>query len=157
LHLVGGCSPADRPYLDAVEVEAAGLPVVIHVNATGSELSELYAGASIFWSITGLGEDPRTHPARFEHFGITTVEAMSAGAVPIVLAAGGQVEIVRDEVDGFLIRDLDGLAAATRRVTDDEALRSRLRTSAQERAEHFAMPEFAKRFRAVVDQVTNAR
>jgi hypothetical protein len=31
-----------------------------------------------------LGEDPERHPDRFEHFGITTVEAMSAGAVPVV-------------------------------------------------------------------------
>ena len=29
--------------------------------------------------------DPDRHPDRFEHFGITTVEAMSAGAVPIVI------------------------------------------------------------------------
>ncbi|MEY2420432.1 MAG: hypothetical protein QOI95_499 [Acidimicrobiaceae bacterium] len=156
LHLVGGCSAADRPYLEAVESESEGLPVIVHVNATGAELRSLYASAGIFWSLTGLGEDPRTHPARFEHFGITTVEAMSAAAVPIVLEAGGQVEIVRDDTDGFLIRDLDELIAATRRVATDDVLRSRLSASAEERAQYFAMPRFAERFRAVVDEVARS-
>jgi len=156
LHLVGGCSDDDRSYLEAVRTESHGLPVVTHVNATGAELRSLYATASIFWSLTGLGEDPRTHPARFEHFGITTVEAMSAGAVPIVLRAGGQIEIVRHEVDGMLITNLDALVDATRRVATDEHLRSTLSTSAAQRAEHFAMPRFAERFRAVVDDVTGS-
>ena len=37
-----------------------------------------------------FGEDAQRHPHRFEHFGITVVEAMAAGAVPIVFAAAGR-------------------------------------------------------------------
>ena len=32
-----------------------------------------------------------------EHFGITTVEAMSAGCIPVVINKAGQKEIVTDE------------------------------------------------------------
>jgi glycosyltransferase involved in cell wall biosynthesis len=157
LHLVGGCSDDGRSYLDMVRSEAAGLPVVIHANATGAELRGLYGAASIFWSLTGLGENERKDPVRFEHFGITTVEAMSAGAVPIVLRAGGQVEIVRPEREGLLVDDHDDVVAATRRVALDDDLRGRLSAAARTRAEHFAMPEFAARFRAVVDDVLSAK
>ena len=150
LHLVGGCSPEDEPYLDEVIAAAHGLPVHIHRDASGEEVRTLYASASIFWSITGLGEDPKQHPARFEHFGITTVEAMSAGAVPVVLAQGGQVEIVRHDIDGLHVHDLDSLVDATAKVIADPAWREALSASAAQRAEDFDMPAFARRLRRIV-------
>ena len=42
LHLVGGCGPEDLPYLAEVRAAAEGLPVVVHVDATGAELDRLY-------------------------------------------------------------------------------------------------------------------
>ena len=42
------------------------------------------------------GEDAERHPERFEHFGISVVEAMAAGAVPLVFGAAGPGEIVQD-------------------------------------------------------------
>ena len=78
---------------------------MLHVDSSGAELDALYRGAAVYWHATGLDEDIDDDPVRAEHFGITTVEAMSAGAVPVVIAAGGQPEIVRDGVDGFLFGD----------------------------------------------------
>ena len=62
--------------------------------------AELLATSSLFWHATGYGEQARRHPERLEHFGITTPEAMLCGAVPLVVPAGGQVEIVTDGVNG---------------------------------------------------------
>ena len=53
-----------------------------------------YKLAKIYWHASGFGEDLETHPEKAEHFGITTVEAMINGLVPIVIDAGGQKEIV---------------------------------------------------------------
>ncbi|MEY2404084.1 MAG: hypothetical protein QOD38_1635, partial [Acidimicrobiaceae bacterium] len=156
LHLVGGCASDGQAYLQAVQSAAAGLPVVMHPNASGAELHELYASASIFWSFTGLGEHPRRDPARFEHFGITTVEAMSAGAVPIVLRAGGQVEIVRPEIEGLLFDDIGSVVKATWRVASNDELRARLSIGARERAKHFDMTRFTERFQAVVEEAVAA-
>lgn len=154
LHLVGGCGPADRVYLERVKHQASGLPVEVHVGASGAELRELYARASIYWHATGLGEDPTTHPDRFEHFGITTVEAMSAGAVPIVIGHAGQLEVVSDGVEGFHWYTLDQLVGLTERVAADEALRQRLSRAAQQRAQHYAMPAFTERVHQLVATVT---
>lgn len=153
LHLVGGCAEQDQPYLDAVRRAAAGLPVVFHIGATGEELDALYSAASIYWHATGLGEDLDADPERAEHFGITTVEAMSAGAVPIVMRAGGQLEIVREGIDGYFFTDAEGLLARTRQVIEDDDLRLRLGESSVERAKIFDRDSFARRLRTMVDEV----
>jgi glycosyltransferase involved in cell wall biosynthesis len=157
LHLVGGCGPADRVYLERVRHAAAGLPVVLHVDAPGAELRDLYSRASIYWHATGLGEDPVRHPDRFEHFGITTVEAMSAGAVPIVIGHAGQLEVVDHGVNGFHWYTLDELTAHTRRVIDDDALRARLGDAAADKAQHYAMPAFSELVHHFVDEALRVR
>lgn len=145
LHLAGGCSPDDRPYLELVRNAAKGLPVVFHVDATGAELDELYSTASIYWHATGLGEDLNAHPERAEHFGITTVEAMSAGAVPIVFNGGGQPDIVRHGSDGFVFSNVDQLVGFTRRLADNRDLRSQFSQSCYERALTYGPESFARR------------
>jgi glycosyltransferase involved in cell wall biosynthesis len=151
LHLAGGCSPEDEAYLDEVKSEATGLAVVFHVNASGSELDGLYRRASIYWHATGLGEDLDHDPVRAEHFGITTVEAMSAGAVPVVINAGGQPEIVRSGVDGYLFDTPEELVRFTSDVISDPVLRSAMGESSIERAKRFGMANFGARLKALVD------
>jgi glycosyltransferase involved in cell wall biosynthesis len=153
LHLVGGCSEQDQPYLAEVRRAAADLPVVFHIGASGQELDSLYGNASIYWHATGLGEDLDADPERAEHFGITTVEAMSAAAVPIVMRAGGQLEIVREGIDGYFFTDIEGLLARTRQVIEDDSLRQRLSESSVQRAKVFDRESFEQRLRAMVDEV----
>ena len=145
LHLVGGCSTQDQPYLDAARRAADGLPVHFHVNAPARDVDELYASASIYWQATGLGEDSALHPERFEHFGISVVEAMSAGAVPVVHAVGGPAATVRAERDGLHFANAQQLVQATRRLIEDESLRAKMSTSARSRAEDFGRPAFDAR------------
>jgi glycosyltransferase involved in cell wall biosynthesis len=149
LHLVGGCEPAHRPYLAEVERAAAGLPVSIHANAPRSLVEELLATSSVFWAATGLGEDEEAAPWLFEHFGITTVEAMAAGCVPVVIDKAGQREIVRHGTDGYRWTTLAELEALTRRVAGDEPLRARLAAAAVERAAAFSEEAFATRWREI--------
>jgi glycosyltransferase involved in cell wall biosynthesis len=149
LHVVGGCEPAHRPYLAQVERAAQGLPVAIHANAPRVLVEDLLATSSVFWHATGLGEDEETAPWVFEHFGITTVEAMAAGCVPVVIDKAGQREIVRHGTDGYRWTTLAELEALTRMVAGDEALRARLAASAVERAGTFSEEAFAARWREI--------
>src|SRR5215218_7384438 len=149
LHVVGGCEPAHRPYLAQVERAAQGLPVAIHANAPRALVEELLATSSVFWHATGLGEDEETAPWVFEHFGITTVEAMAAGCVQVVIDKAGQREIVRHGTDGYRWTTLAELEALTRTVAGDEALRARLAASAEERAGAFSEEAFAARWREI--------
>jgi glycosyltransferase involved in cell wall biosynthesis len=150
---VGGCQPEDRGYLEQVRAAAAGLPVSIHVDAPGSVLSELYGRTSVYWHATGLGEDPERSPQRQEHFGVAVVEAMSAGAVPIVYAAAGPAEIVADGVEGFHFRTVSELVERTRTVIADPELRSSLSAAAERGAARYSEDALAARLDRVLGEV----
>jgi glycosyltransferase involved in cell wall biosynthesis len=146
-HLVGGCTPEHQGYLDRVRAEGAGLPVVVHPDASGAELRRLYGEASIFWHAAGLGESAERHPDRSEHFGITTVEAMSAGAVPVVIDGGGQAEIVEQGVSGYRFRGVDDLVRRTQELIDDADRRETMSAAAEQRAQALGWDAFAANVR----------
>jgi glycosyltransferase involved in cell wall biosynthesis len=101
------------------------------------ELRSLFERASIFWHAAGYGEDEASRPELAEHFGISTVEAMAAGCVPVVIRKGGQPEIVRHGVDGFLWDTLEELKGYTRTLAADDDLRARMSESARARSRLF--------------------
>jgi glycosyltransferase involved in cell wall biosynthesis len=151
LHLVGGCAAAGEAYADEVRQLAEGYPVELHINASGDELQRLYRAASIYWHASGWGEDAEKHPDRLEHFGITTVEAMSAGAVPVVIGLAGQLETVRAGVDGYHFSSQDELVTRTAELIDNPERRAEMSRSARQRAREFSTDAFERRLRAVVD------
>jgi len=155
LIFVGGADAASREYALGMRRGAVGLPVEVHLNAPRETVESTLSAASIFWHAGGFGEDPDIHPDRFEHFGIAVVEAMAAGAVPVVFGAAGPAEIVRHGVDGFHWCTLDELAVCTRRLMNDETLRLSMAASARDRAAKFGLNAFARSLTAVVaDQTT---
>jgi glycosyltransferase involved in cell wall biosynthesis len=153
LHLVGGCSNAERGYVETVRRAAVDLPVRFHVNARGGDLASLFARASIFWHASGLGEDLQTHPDRFEHFGISVVEAMSAGAVPVVFSHGGPAAIVGGTGCGELFSTTGELAMRTLELVGDPGRRVRLAAVATAQAEDFAFDRFAEQLETLVDRM----
>jgi glycosyltransferase involved in cell wall biosynthesis len=151
LVIVGGCEESQIPYLNRVQDAAVGLPVTIHANAPRELVQQLLATSAIFWSATGLGEDEDAAPWNQEHFGMTTVEAMAGGCVPIVIDRAGQREIVRPGVDGYRWATIEELVAFTSSVAADGPLRARLSGEAVERAKAFSDSAFANRWRALAD------
>jgi glycosyltransferase involved in cell wall biosynthesis len=121
LHLAGSLHPEaeHRDYYAGLIDRASGLPVHFHVNCTVMRLRELYQQSLAYWHATGFGEDAIREPHKMEHFGISLVEAMSAGCIPIVFGEGGPVEIVEHGVSGFHFRTIDQLCALTRKVMVD--------------------------------------
>lgn len=151
LHLVGGCDPEDADYLERIRAAASGLPVTIHVDAAADELDDLYGRASIFWHAAGLGVDVQTDPEAHEHFGIAVVEAMSAGAVPIVHGTGGPAEIVHHEVDGLHFHAASELVEQTRWLIDGPNRRESLATAARMRSRNYTFDRFDARVAQLVD------
>ena len=109
LTLVGQVHQEQKDYFDRVKDESYGYPIDIQIDLSLSELRKLYEKSAIYWHATGLNENLSKHPELYEHFGITTVEAMSYGCVPIVINAGGQPEIIDHGKNGFLFNDEDEL------------------------------------------------
>ena len=139
LYLAGGISKGDEDYLKELKKLAEGLPVHFFPNVSRPELFKLYGSASIYWHFTGFEEED---PSRFEHFGITTVEAMAGGCVPIVINKGGQKEIVEYGEDGYVWDKLDELFSLTLAVSKDESLKDRLSKKAAIKAKKFNKGNF---------------
>ena len=121
-----------------------GYPVAIKVNLLHNRLIRLYEQAAIYWHAAGFGVDLNKNPERAEHFGISTVEAMAAGAVPIVFAVGGPKEVVRPEKDGLWWQTLPELESQTIRLIQDESLRERLANEGRERSKLFNKRRFCQ-------------
>ncbi len=104
LHLVGGRHwdhPDHIRYYDQLQDLAKGYPIRFFPDLPLPDLLRKYQTASLFWHAAGIGESEDEFPERFEHFGITTCEAMACGLIPIVIDRAGQKEIIRDGVNGF--------------------------------------------------------
>lgn len=152
LHLAGGITSGDehKAYLDSVYEQAKNYPIVIHPDASFGELSELYSTSAIYWHASGFGEDDRREPEKFEHFGITTVEAMAAGCVPVVIAKGGQPETVKHGENGFLWNTLEELQQFTHKLMQDPVLTFRLSQQAVQDSRKYATDAFYRRVNQLV-------
>ncbi len=142
----------DQEKFNEMEATAKGYPIEFFVNKTNDELWIYYNKAKIYWHASGFGEDLDAHPEYAEHFGISTVEAMGAGAVPVVINAGGQKEIVTEGENGLLWDSLEELQEKTKKVMKDEKLREQLSEKAQLRAKDFSKEHFASQITKLVEQ-----
>lgn len=135
----------DRRLLEDLKKQINDYPIKILDNVTFENLGKIYAQAKIYWHATGFGEDLKVHPERAEHFGITTVEAMINGLVPVVIDAGGQKEIVKDAEDGFLFENEKELINKTEQLIKNEPMLIRMAKKAQLKAEEFSTDRFCER------------
>lgn len=142
---------SDEAYYRTLCVAADGLPINLVVGADRSEIKQRLARSKIFWHAAGYGMDEMRCPAKLEHFGIATVEAMAAGCVPIVPNKGGQPEIVEHGVNGFLWTELEELPEFTRQLMLDDDLRQSMADAAARRAQAFCKQRFISEFRTLVN------
>lgn len=158
LHLAGSSTPApdQMDYLASLKSAAEGYPIRFHVNAPPRDLAALYRDAHLYWHGAGLGADTASEPGRAEHFGITVVEAMSAGAVPLALAIGGPAEIIQHGKTGFLYRNMQQLADTTVRLFSDNGREEceRVAAAAVRRADDFSMETFRRNVGSLLRDLT---
>lgn len=135
--------PAHVAYLESLREQARGLPVRFVVNGSLEEMRGAFGEASFYWHGAGYGVDEQRKPQHLEHFGISIVEAMAAGAIPLAHAKGGPLEIVRAGVDGHLWSDPEELVERTLElVRTPEGRLAAMRASAREAARRFSRERF---------------
>lgn len=96
--VIGSLVPANRPYFDSLRrmIYEHGLEGKVRLtpNATNVELLNAMSTSAIY-----------LHTMYGEHFGVSIVEAMAAGLVPIVPSYGGCSEIVPSEYQYGTLED----------------------------------------------------
>jgi glycosyltransferase involved in cell wall biosynthesis len=123
---------------------AEGVAVVERPGA--ERLAELYAGAAAL-----------VHPSRYEGFGLTALEAMSAG-VPVVAARSpGLVEVCGDAAMLFDVSSADDLASAMAEVAGSAPLRRDLAERGRRRAAEFSWARSARAHIGAYERAATAR
>lgn len=150
LVLIGSVLPSDEQYVEELESRAKGSEITVLKNVTYEMLNEYYADAKIYWHAAGYGEDLEKFPEYAEHFGITTVEAMGYGVVPVVINAGGQPEIVEDKKNGLLWNSESELIEKTGILMKNKDYWQELSRGAKERAAFFSRDRFCKELKKIL-------
>jgi len=149
LVLAGGTEVGVGGYLESLKKSSQGYPVRIIERPSFETVLNLYGRAKIFWSASGYGVDERTEPMKVEHFGITVVESMAAGCVPVVYAAGGHKETVSGE-SGFLWKDKGKLQEISSQLMTDDGLLKKISINAQKQSQTFGYDKFTKNFSSLL-------
>ncbi len=148
LVLAGGSE--DKEYVEKLKQMSHGLPVDFLVNPSLPVIKDLFSRSKIFWSATGYEVDENLHPEKVEHFGITPVEAMSAGVVPIITNAGGHKETVEPGKSGFLWTTVDELISETLQLSQNSESWNQLSQACQNRSKIFSLAKFQQEFQALI-------
>ncbi len=155
LHLVGAVEPAPvhREFVKRLEKLAKGFPIFFHHDVSYKQLGEMYDKASLFWHAAGLGVNETLEPQRVEHFGMTTIEAMAHGCIPLVVNRGGLKESVQHAKNGFLFESIGELTQLTNQTMNLSSIQKRdLRIAARKRAQFYSLESFC----TTIDQMLEA-
>lgn len=149
LHLAGSIE-GDPDYLDELKELAKGAPIYFYPDLDFEKLVELYGRSSIYWHAAGFDEND---PVKMEHFGITTVEAMAAGCVPVVTNKGGQSEIIDDNINGYLWDNIDELILQTKKIISDPEIREKLSKEAIIKSKIFSKNHFSENLHSIIKNI----
>ncbi len=157
LYLVGGVEsrPDHLEYVEKVMAAGKNYPVKVITNVEWEKLVGIFTRSLIFWHASGMGEDEKVHPEKFEHFGITTVEAMAAGCIPVVINKGGQKEIIKNGYDGFLFNSRKELKDITLDIIDGKVDVEGIRNNAVASCSRFSNIKFEENLISIVNEVMN--
>jgi glycosyltransferase involved in cell wall biosynthesis len=125
----GTWTESEVALLEALEIAHR----VVRMDLDDGSLARVYAHAVCF-----------VFPARYEGFGLPTLEAMASGCPTILANAPVHAEVGGDAAVYFAAGDHQDLARALHEVTDDLQLRERSRTGGRERAARFPWRETAR-------------
>lgn len=150
--IVGSCGSdaASQAYLDALRSSAQGLPIYFDINTPYEDLKRHYNEATIFWHAAGFGVDEARTPQHAEHFGLSTLEAMSARCVPLVINRGGQKEIVSDGDSGYLWNSVDELVDRSINLISAPQPLSRMQSQVRVRFQEFDHEHFSSKLLSIL-------
>jgi glycosyltransferase involved in cell wall biosynthesis len=142
LVLAGVVQPGqERFFADEIQPHIDGETVRYVGEVGGTRKQQLFADAAAFLM-----------PIRWpEPFGMVIVEAIAAGTPVLAFRQGAAPEIIEDGVNGFLVENVEEMAAAVDRIGDIDP------TTCRRSAERFAPDRIATGYEAVYREAIAAR
>lgn len=150
LILAGGTEVGVGGYIDKLEKMSKDYPIELVKSPSLSTLKSLYGKAKIFWSAAGYGVNDKKEPEKMEHFGITPIEAMAAGCIPVVFNGGGHREIVKESENGFLWDTTKDLIKKTLKLVNDKDLFNKLSLDVVDSSKKYGYEKFKKQILDII-------
>ncbi len=153
LVLAGGSlsEQKNNAYLKLLQSQAENYPIEFYVNPDFKTLSQIYSSSKIYWHAAGFGIDENKEPQYTEHFGITIVEAMASGLIPIVVNKGGLKEIVENGSNGYLWKTTNELVKKTLRLINNPLKLKTLSEASLADAKQYSKENFERKFLNLID------
>jgi len=115
--------------------------VKLHTDVSFEELIELMKKSKIFF-----------HPREGEHFGMSIVEAMSAGLIPIVPTVGGQSEFVPVEYQYKSLEDASQIVSQLlTNMSKEEMIKESIKM--RDIAKNFSETNYKRQFQLIVSRM----
>lgn len=146
LILAGGVEVGVGNYLKRLKSLAKGNNIEFIESPNFDKLKEIYGKSKFFWSAAGYGVNEKNNPEKLEHFGISLIESMAAGAVPVVFGAGGYKEIITNGENGFLYDNKNELIKITKRVISEKGLFKKISNNAIYTSRKYSYEKFKEEF-----------
>jgi glycosyltransferase involved in cell wall biosynthesis len=143
LHIVGDGHRRRR--YEALAARLGLARIRFHGELSDSELCGLFASSHVI---------VLPSVSMMEAFGLSLLEGMRIGCVPVASNLPGVAEVVGDAGKLVPPGDVDALAAALRDLQQDRALLARLSVRAQRRAASFRWAETAEKYLALLERVS---
>ena len=146
----GGSEVGGGDYIKSLRKMAQGYPIQIMESPSFSQIKDLYGKAKFFWSAAGFGVDEKKDPTKVEHFGITVVEAMAGGVVPLVFDAGGHREIIKEGQNGLLWKSTYSLLQKTESLINTPKKLREISENAKTQSKNYSFEIFRDSVRKLV-------
>ena len=109
-------------------------------DATDEKRSQLYAESKFY-----------IHPKPYEHFGISVLEAASAGCLTFVHDSGGMIEIITSDVLRF--KNVSELIYKLTRLIDDATLRNDSLDKLKSSVNNFTIENFDRGIESAINNL----
>ena len=150
LIIAGSVKNEEQEYIDFLKRFSGKVTFIF--DPERKQIEELYQKSMIFWHAKGFSSDENKQPYLMEHFGITTVEAMSAGCVPVVINKGGQKEIVAEGC-GYRWNTLEELISYTEELATYPDKLSNFSKAALKRSELYTTISYNENLRKIITKL----
>ena len=139
------CIVGDGPLYEGLREEMSRLGIAKDVELAGrqTDVASLLRQSDVFVSSSDV-----------EGLPLALLEGMACGLPVAATAAGGVVDVVRPEIDGFVVRpgDVEALRGAMLELTNDPELRIKMGAAARLRAEEFSLHACVRRYERLYEQ-----
>jgi glycosyltransferase involved in cell wall biosynthesis len=154
--LVGPVMNDSVEYVQALQqrFSASGAAITLRHDLDAAALSQVLAESSMYVHTTGAFHVSDRDAFRCEHYGLSIVEAMAHGCIPLVYDRGGILEILKPAGLGVTYRSfdelVDGIGQVAMRHADNTLAEWRARIIAG--VAHLNISEFTREFRGLLDR-----